>query len=30
MDISGLVSVILVKGVGKGREGLGYCFMNVW
>ena len=30
MDISGLVSLVLVKGVREGSEGLGVCFVNVW
>ena len=29
MDISGLVSLVLVKGVREGREGSGSCFVNV-
>ena len=30
MDISGLVSLVLHKGVREGREVLGFCFKNVW
>ena len=30
IDISGLVNLVLVKGVREGREGLGSSFVNVW